>query len=74
MSDEQDKYIRRLELTLKKLNRENKDLISENQELKARVAKVMDDMRELVRYELKLEKKTEHVSYAEVVPDDRAPK
>lgn len=63
MEDEAtQKYIRRLELTLKRLQRENKDLLAENQELKNNISKVRSDMQDFLRYELKKEEK---VAYAE---------
>lgn len=55
--EDQQKYIRRLELTLKKMNREKKELEKQNEELREKCAKQYADMQKLVRYELKLESK-----------------
>jgi predicted nucleic acid-binding Zn-ribbon protein len=61
--DETQSYIRRLLLTLQRVNRENKDLQAEVLELKNNVSRVRSDMQDFLRYELKKEEK---VAYAEV--------
>lgn len=51
-------YVKRLELTLKRMNREKKEMEEEIAELRAKCKKHYDAVQHLMRYELKIDSST----------------
>lgn len=63
---DKDVYIRRLERTLKRLNKENEELRADIVELRRMCKKHYDTVQNLLRYEAKVEVKEARATYGQV--------